>query len=112
MAIINKDEELKLEQQLEEKTKELEALMAEQSNIEKVTLELQADLVEMSKHQVYQKYAYLTMQEIRDVMFQTTCKDEMELKDDNCAQLDIQDVINLQQESCQELEEPEKKDSS
>lgn len=40
MAIINKDEELKLEQQLEEKTKELEALMAEQSNIEKVTLEL------------------------------------------------------------------------
>lgn len=54
----------------------------------------------MSKHQVYQKYAYLTMREIRDVMFQTTCEDEMELKDDNCAQLDIQDVINLQQESC------------
>ena len=70
--------------------------MAEQSQIEKVTQELQQDLVEMSRHSVYQKYAYLTMREIRDVMFHCPGDDELCFKDDNCTQLDVDDILNLQ----------------
>ena len=53
----------------------------------------------MSKHQVYQKYAYFTMREIRDAMLDDGLKQdgyEPERKDDNCAMLDIEDIVNLQ----------------
>jgi hypothetical protein len=62
-----------------------------------VTQDLQQDFVEMSRHSIYQKYAYLTMREIRDVMFQSHGDDELYFKDDNCMQLDLDDILNLQE---------------
>jgi hypothetical protein len=68
-----------------EKTKELEAIMEEQAQIEKVSKEIQLDLEEMSKHHVYQKYAFLSIKEIREAMFDSPCHEELEIRDTNCA---------------------------
>lgn len=60
---------------------------------------MQLDLEEMSKHQVYQKYAYMSVKEIREAMFDTSCTEDPELKDTGNTQLDLED-INMLQSDC------------
>lgn len=92
--INNTADELSLEHQLQVKQRELEALMLETSQIEQVSQELQLDLDEMSKQSVYKKYAYLTMKEIRNAML-APCDGEPQVRDDNYAQLDVEDIVTL-----------------
>lgn len=95
MASINKDEELKLEQQIQESQKQLEELLKEKAQIEEVTQEIEDNLEEMSRHPIYHKYAYLCIHEIDSVMFDAPNMKEKEVKDTNDAQLDIDDLQNL-----------------
>ena len=60
---------------------------------------MQLDLEEMSKHQVYQKYAYMSVKEIREAMLDTSCTEDPELKDTGNTQLDLED-INMLQSDC------------
>lgn len=57
--------------------------MEEMSQVDKVTEELQLDLQEMSSHQVYRKYAYLSMEEIREAMLDAPFDRELNLVDAN-----------------------------
>jgi hypothetical protein len=53
------------------RTKELKAVRAEKSHIDKLTLEITDKMLEMSTHISY-KYAYLTFKEICDTMIPLT----------------------------------------
>ena len=49
---------------------------------------------------MYQKYAFFTMQEIRDCMLDLKSlpegqKQEVAVKTDNCAELDIDDILHM-----------------
>lgn len=67
---------------------------------------------EMSKHQVYQKYAYMSVKEIREAMLETPCNEDPEMKDTGNTQLDLEDINMLQSECgssvCQDMHLTEK----
>ena len=52
--------------------------MEAEAKLDKISKELDADLEEMTKHQVYQKYAYMSLKEITDVMFENPSSSEFE----------------------------------
>lgn len=67
-----------LDQELERKTKELEAIIEAEERLDKLSKELDTDLKEMSRHQVYQKYAYMNLKEITDIMLENPSGEDLE----------------------------------
>lgn len=87
-------DDLSLNHQLEQKTRELEAVLQEQAEVEQITAEVQNDIEEMSKTEVYQRYTYLTVKEIRDSMVEQSSQ-EPAVQHTNNGWLDIEDLDNL-----------------
>lgn len=69
--------------------------MEAEAKLDKISKELDADLEEMSKHQVYQKYAYMSLREITDVMFENPSSSEFEYWNANSFRLDSNDINML-----------------
>ena len=53
---------------IKERQEELDRLEQEHADIDKVTQEMTDEHLEMSQHQVYQKYSYLTMEDIQQAL--------------------------------------------
>lgn len=62
---ITKDEEMLIDEELERAKKELQDLIDEEAMLDRVSAELDKDLLEMSRHQVYSRYAYMSLEEIQ-----------------------------------------------
>ena len=53
----------------------------------------------MSRHQVYQKYAYMNLKEITDIMLENPSREDLEFWNANNFRLDSND-INMLTEEC------------
>lgn len=54
-----------IDEELERARKELQDLIDEEAMLDRVSAELDKDLLEMSRHQVYSRYAYMSLEEIQ-----------------------------------------------
>lgn len=93
MVRINKDEEQKLDQLIQERTLKLQKLQAEIAEIDAVTREIDADMQEMGNHEAYKKFAFFNIREIRNVMMSPAATTKVEYKSTN--HTDAHDAINL-----------------
>lgn len=59
-------EETDINEELKRKEQLLQQLSNEVQEVKKVNSEMSEDLNEMSQYQIYQKYAYLTMEDIKE----------------------------------------------